>query len=202
MMIDIFKNKYSAGEPIFLYEVPTSSNGYLRQQMKKLADSGSLTRVCNGVYYIPYKTILGTQGKLSIKKYIEKKFLVRNGKTIGYYSGVYIANQYGFTTQNPACYEVCSNAATTKNRKIIIDENEIVVYKPSAIINDNNIEKLRFLDLLICVDKYSELPINVSKKKIKNIMKKEKIDILSLREFLPLYPIKIYKCLYKYCGEL
>ena len=63
---------------------------------------------------------------------------------------------YGFTTQNPACIEVCSNEATTKQRKVDIDGRRVIVYKPVTEITEENITTLQFLDLMSSIDKYSE----------------------------------------------
>ena len=52
-----------------------------------------------------------------IEKYLDKKYLNAGGRVSGYITGLQLANQYGFTTQNPSCYEICSNEATTKQRK-------------------------------------------------------------------------------------
>ena len=55
------------------------------------------------IYFIPYTTILGTKGKVSIDKLIEKKFLSVDDSIYGFYCGLSLANILGFTTQNPAC---------------------------------------------------------------------------------------------------
>ena len=198
MLLNELKTKYNSGEPIFLSEIPSKSKGYLRQQVKNLTDRGFLTRVCNGVSYLPYKTILGTDGKMSAEKYIEKKFLFKDGKEIGYYTGLYLASLYGFTTQNPACYEVCSNSATTKQRKISIDGVNIVIYKPVALITNDNIKTLRFLDLMLNIDKYCELPIEVAAKKLKRIMADEGINMNHLYKYISLHPLKIYRNICNY----
>ena len=65
--------------------------------------------------------------------------------------------QSGFTTQNPSCYEVCSNEATTKQRKRIVDGNTIIVYRPVTNITEKNKSVLQFLDLMSVIDKYSEI---------------------------------------------
>ena len=80
MIYDYIKERYGKGEAIFLSELPGKSRGYLRLEMKKLVDEGKLERLSNGVYYLPYTTILGTKGRVSMKKYIEKKYLSKNGK--------------------------------------------------------------------------------------------------------------------------
>ena len=68
-----------------------------------------------------------------------------------------MANPYGFTTQNPSCYEICSNGATTKPRKQEIDGNTIIVYQPVATITEKNKSALQFPDLMSVIDKYSEV---------------------------------------------
>ena len=153
MVYDYIIENYKNGEPIFLSELPAGSKDYLRQEMKQLVDDGRLERLYNGVYYLSYRTILGTRGKISMDRYIEKKYL--NGG--GYVTGLQLANKYGFTTQNPSCYEVCSNEATTKQRKQNVDGNTIIVYKPVTDITENNKSVLQFLDLMSVIDKYSDI---------------------------------------------
>ena len=130
MLFDYIISNFEKDEPIFLAELPGKSKDSIRQEMKKLTDEGKIERLYNGVYYRAYQTILGTKGKVSVDKFIQKKYLEVNGKTSGYITGIQLANMYGFTTQNPSCYEVCSNEASTKQRKLDIDGRQIIVYKP------------------------------------------------------------------------
>lgn len=199
-IIENFKN----GEPIFLSELPGESKDYLRQEMKKLVDEGKLERLYNGVYYLSYITILGTKGKISVDKYIEKKYLEADGKASGYITGLQMANKYGFTTQNPACYEVCSNEASTKQRKQEIDGNTIVVYKPVADINEENKTALQFLDLMSVIDKYSEISGAELVNKLKKYVETVGIDFSIVKKYLPLYPDRVYRNIYEggLMGEL
>ena len=103
MVYDYIVENYKNGDPIFLSELPYKSKDYLRQEMKQLTDEGKLERVYNGVYYLSYPTILGTKGKMSIERYIDKKYLNTGGKASGYVTGLQLANKYGFTSQNPSC---------------------------------------------------------------------------------------------------
>ena len=118
MLCEYILDNYKNGEPIFVSKFPGNSLNYIRQEMKKLVDEGKIERLYNGVYYLPYQTILGTKGRPSTKEYVDKKFLNTNGKVTGYITGLQLANLYGFTSQNPSCLEICSNSATTKQRKI------------------------------------------------------------------------------------
>ena len=204
MVYDYIIENFKNGDPIFLSELPGESKDYLRQEMKKLVDEGKLERLYNGVYYLSYITILGTKGKISIDKYIEKKYLKTDGKVSGYITGLQMANKYGFTTQNPACYGVCSNEASTKQRKQEIDGNTIVVYKPVADINEENKTALQFLDLMSVLDKYSEISGAELVNKLKKYVETVGIDFSIVKKYLPLYPDRVYRNIYEggLMGEL
>ena len=196
MIYDYIIHNFANGEPIFLSEIPVESKDYLRQEMKRLVDDGRLDRLYNGVYYISYKTILGTKGKISLEKYIEKKYLIANGKTNGYITGLQLANKYGFTTQNPSCYEICSNEATTKQRKQEVDGNIIVVYKPITNINEDNKDALQFLDLMSDIDMYSEISGEELKTKLRKYVNTVGLDFSVVKEYMSFYPDKVYRNIY------
>ena len=200
MVYDYIIQNYKNGEPIFLSELPGSSKDYLRQEMKQLCDAGRLERLYNGVYYLSYVTILGTKGRVSMDRYIEKKYL----NTGGYVTGLQLANKYGFTTQNPSCYEVCSNEATTKQRKQTVDGNTIIVYRPVTDITKKNKTALQFLDLMTVIDKYSEITGEELVAKLKKYVEAVKVDFSVVKELLPLYPDKVYRNIYEggLMGEL
>lgn len=196
MIYDYIVKNYKNGEPIFINELPGESKDYLRQEMKRLVDEGKLERLYNGVYYLSYTTILGTKGRISIDRFIEKKYLAMDGKVSGYITGLQLVNKYGFTTQNPSCYEICSNEATTKQRKQEIDGNTIVVYKPLAVVNEKNKTALQFLDLMSVIDKYCELSGNELLSKLKKYINNVRVDFSVVKEYLSLYPDKVFRNIY------
>ena len=204
MVYDYIIQNYKKGEPIFLSELPGNSRDYLRREMKQLVDDGKLERLYNGVYYLAYVTILGTRGRISIDEYIEKKYLKAGGQTIGYVTGLQLANKYGFTTQNPSCYEICSNEATTKQRKQTVDGNTIIVYKPVVDITEKNKSALQFLDLMSVVDKYSEITGTALKDALKRFTETIQVDFSVVKELLSLYPDKVYRNIFEggLMGEL
>ena len=192
----IIKN-YKNGEPIFISELPGKSRDYLRQEVKKLTDEGKLERLYNGVYYLPYTTILGTKGRIQIDRYIEKKYLSAGGRVSGYITGLQLANRLGFTTQNPSCYEVCSNEASTKQRKMNIDGNTIVIYKPLTEVSEKNGSALQFLDLMSVIDRYSEISGKEFSSKLRRYVEIIKLDFSEVKKYLPLYPDKVYRNIYE-----
>lgn len=172
--------------------------------MKKLVDNGKMERLFNGVYYLAYTTILGTKGKMSVDKYVEKKFIHSNGSVSGYITGIQLANMYGFTTQTPACIEVCSNEATTKQRKLCIDGRNLIIYKPVTEITKENQVVLQFLDLMTTVDKYSELSGDLLKMKLKEFVNLLQVDFSVVKKYISLFPDRVYRNIYQggLMGEL
>ncbi len=185
--------KYSDGEPIFINEIPCKSKNYLRQEFKKYTDNGLLVRLYNGVYYKKYKTILGTDGKISINKFVNKAYMNNNE---GYLTGLTLANKYGFTTQNPSVIEVCSNKATTKQRKLNIDGYSIIVYQPAVDINEYNKATLQFLDLMTSINKISEIKGEELLIKIKEYIKATNVDFNCVKKYINKYPPVVYKNIY------
>ena len=204
MLYDYILKNYEKDEPIFLSELPGDSRDYVRQEMKKLVDDGKLERLFNGVYYLSYTTILGTKGKMSIDKYVDKKFIKSNGRVTGYITGIQLANMYGFTTQTPACIEVCSNEATTKQRKLCIDGRNLIVYKPITKITKENQTALQFLDLMTNIDKYSEISGNLLRMKLKEFVNILNVDFSIVKRYIALFPDRVYRNIYQggLMGEL
>ena len=204
MLYDYILKNYEKDEPIFLSELPGDSRDYVRQEMKKLVDDGKLERLFNGVYYLSYTTILGTKGKMSIDKYVDKKFIKSNGRVSGYITGIQLANMYGFTTQTPACIEVCSNEATTKQRKLCIDGRNLIVYKPITEITKENQAALQFLDLMTNIDKYSEISGNLLRMKLKEFVNILNVDFSIVKRYIALFPDRVYRNIYQggLMGEL
>lgn len=204
MLYDYILKNYEKDEPIFLSELPGDSRDYVRQEMKKLVDDGKLERLFNGVYYLSYTTILGTKGKMSIDKYVDKKFIKSNGRVSGYITGIQLANMYGFTTQTPACIEVCSNEATTKQRKLCIDGRNLIVYKPITEITKENQTALQFLDLMTTIDKYSEISGDLLRMKLKEFVNILNVDFSIVKRYIALFPDRVYRNIYQggLMGEL
>lgn len=204
MLYDYILKNYEKDEPIFLSELPGDSRDYVRQEMKKLVDDRKLERLFNGVYYLSYTTILGTKGKMSIDKYVDKKFIKSNGRVTGYITGIQLANMYGFTTQTPACIEVCSNEATTKQRKLCIDGRNLIVYKPITEITKENQTALQFLDLMTTIDKYSEISGNLLRMKLKEFVNIQNVDFSIVKRYIALFPDRVYRNIYQggLMGEL
>lgn len=197
MLYDYIITNFQKDEPFFLVELPGKSREAVRQEMKKLTDEGKVVRLYNGVYYLSYKTILGTKGRVSVDKFIKKKYLEVNGVTTGYITGIQLANMYGFTTQNPSCYEVCSNEASTKQRKLDVDGRQIIVYKPVVDISEENKGALQFLDLMCTIDKYSEVNGDEFTAKMREFIRKAEVDFEQVKKYISMFPDRVYRNIYQ-----
>ncbi|MCF0117807.1 MAG: hypothetical protein HUJ61_07170, partial [Bacilli bacterium] len=130
-------------------------------------------------------------GKLSVRKYVDKKFLGNDSK--GFYTGFSLMNKYGFTSQNSNTIEVISNCATTKQRNILIGGRRIILYKPIIKITDENINELEFLEIMKFLDTLSELNVNDTRIMLKRYISDKKIKFDLVKELLPYFPDKVYK---------
>ncbi len=104
---------------------------------------------------------------------------------------------YGLTTQNASCYEVCSNEATTKQRKQVIDGYTIIVYQPVTTVTEENKSALQFLDLMSVLDKYVELSGTALTSKLKKYIDSVGLNYELVKKYLPLYPDRVYRNLYE-----
>ncbi len=196
MIYDYLVKNFGRGEPIFIDELPCKSRNYLRQELKKLVDAGKLNRVFRGVYYLPYINIFGGAGIMYFDQFVKKKYLKRDGQIFGHITGLQLVNRYGFTTQNSAFYEVCSNKATTKQRLEVVEGMRILISKPKAVITNENVYALRFLDLLSLLDTFGDIKGKDLIFHIHQYIEWYKLDLSLVKKYLPLFPDKVYKYLY------
>ena len=104
---------------------------------------------------------------------------------------------YGFTTQNPSCYEVCSNEASTKQRKLDIDGRQIIVYKPVVDVTKENKGALQFLDLMSTIDKYSEISGDELAKKLREFISMVGVDFELVKKYIYLFPDRVFRNIYQ-----
>ena len=79
-----------------------------------------------------------------------------------------------------------------------------MVYKPVTDITEKNRSALQFLDLMSTIDKYSEISGEELISKLKKYVIAVKLDFQTVKEYLPLYPDKVFRNIYEggLMGEL
>lgn len=140
---------YEGDTAIILKDVDLGgmSSNSKRQMFMRLEKSGKLKRYSRGVYYIPSDTPYG-DSILNFREVLEKKYIKKDGKTIGYYSGIQIENLLGLTTQVSNVPYVVSNAETTTGRYINLRKRKVYIRRPDTEVNEGNWKILQFADLL------------------------------------------------------
>ena len=193
------RERYADNEPIFKSEISVliKDETLGKRAIRILVNEGSLKRYDRGIYYFPRKSIFRSGSTLNIYDVIKKKYLLNNNKRCGYVSGLLLANQLGLTTQLPSVYEVYSNMATTSSRNSTIAGFRIILRRPCVSVTDDNVDVLRFLDLLKDVTAISELDSESLRNQLLKYLNKKNISIDKIRQYLPNYPERIYKNMYK-----
>ncbi len=193
------ENNYQTNEPIFLSElnIPGMKPVAVRQQIKKLTESGQLKRFDTGIYYIPKKSMFRSGSALSVDEVIKRKYLQDVARLCGYIGGILFANRLGLTTQVSGIYEVYTNKATTEYREVQLANLRVILRKPYCEIDEENAATLQFLDLLKEIRDVSEVDGEELTNRLITYMKKKKIGFESMRRFLPYYPERIYKNMYE-----
>ena len=200
MLYEYLKYKYHPNEPIFLSTLNIEGISYnnLRQQIKKLVDSGLLVRYDTGIYFIPEPSIFKSGSQLSFNRVVKEKYLLDESREqCGYISGVYFANAVGLTTQVPMKYDVVTNKATKDYREVKLAQSTIIVRKPKIEVTSANHLTLQFLDLIKDIDSLSELKGLSLNNKLRDYIQKANLEFKEIEKYLDYYPDKIYKNMYK-----
>ena len=199
MLLNYLKDNYNVGEPIFTTDIKISnlSEKNLRYHLRKLTEDGTLYRFDAGIYYFPKTNIFGEKIKLSPDTVVLYKYILKDGKRIGYYSGHTLANRLGLSTQVPFTQEIVSNNAPAPYREIKIGNRQFILRRPSTEITDKNVYTLQFLDCLKDIDKCAEESMLYCGEVLTNFAIKHQITKEMIDEVIEQYPIKIYKSIYE-----
>ena len=188
-------DNYKENEPIFLadLQVDGMTRTNVRQQIKKLTDTGKVKRFDNGIYFLPKKTIFKSGSQLAPEKVLECKYLRDKDERCGYVSGLMFFNQMGLTTQVPMMYEVVSNKATNDYRETSLAKSRVIVRKPKVPVTEKNYKALQFLDMLKDIDVYSELTGKPLQDRLYRYMDDANLSISEMEPYFAYYPDKLYK---------
>ena len=188
-------DNYKENEPIFLadLQVDGMTRTNVRQQIKKLTDTGKVKRFDNGIYFLPKKTIFKSGSQLAPEKVLECKYLRDKDERCGYVSGLMFFNQMGLTTQVPMMYEVVSNKATSDYRETSLAKSRVIVRKPKVPVTEKNYKALQFLDMLKDVDVYSEVTGKPLQDRLYRYMDDANLSISEMEPYFAYYPDKLYK---------
>ncbi|KAF0091770.1 MAG: hypothetical protein FD141_1559 [Fusobacteria bacterium] len=139
-------NVYQVTEPIIVDELFNGLENHKEAvyvTLNRLVGDGVIVHYNKGVYFKPKNTKFGKIG-VDKKRLIEKKYLKRNNKVVGYITGPLLWNDWGLTTQIPNRIWI---AQDIKQKKIDEDLGVMLV-KAKTAISEKNIKALQFLDVI------------------------------------------------------
>jgi len=125
------------------FNVDMQYQNALVKTLNRLVAQGTLERLSKGKYYKPRKTIFGTLKP--VPEEITKDFLEKNGKLIGYITGVSAFASMGFTTQITSSIMIGTNRY---RRPLSRGEYNISFLLQHNPITKENIPLLRILDAI------------------------------------------------------
>lgn len=194
-LFEYLKKNYRYDEPIFLCDLQVEglSDTNLRQQIKILTDAGYLLNYTTGIYCFKYEG----EPNIDAKRIIESKYIYRNNKRFGYYSGLTFLNQIGISNQVPATKEIVSNNSQAIVKHITISNNRLIIRRPRVRIEDSNAYILPYLESLVVLDDYDDNDTLTSNLLLKKYATKYNITKEHVDKFIKYFPIKIYKTIYE-----
>ncbi len=197
MLLEYLQKNYKVNEPIFVSDIDLPvTDTYLRQMFKILCDSGKIYRYDTGIYYMKGDSRLKGGVCLSASEVARYKYISRNNRVDGYYSGYTFANQLGLTTQVPYTIEIVSNQASAKCREVSVKNQKIMLRRPRTEINKENYSVLRLLDLLKDLEQYVDDDMFAAER-IGAYIKEIGIRRAEVDKYIVLFPDRVYKYIYE-----
>ena len=167
--------------------------------INRLVKEHKLVQFIKGIYYKPLKGVFGDK-LLNINKVINKKYIYDNNGQKGYYSGAYLFNKLGLTTQIPKEILIvtneCPNANDYHNKKL-----GVIIRKPKIYINQDNYKYLQLFDILINKDNI-KIEVDNEKEIIYKFINDNQLSMDKIFEYAnKLKNMKPIKKLYELGGE-
>lgn len=199
MIYETLTEKYKEGEPIFFSDIYNGeiSKSALTQQLSTLCKKGLLAKYDNGIYYLPKKTRLKSSVGPTADTIAKYKYISKNGKTDGYYSGNTFANQIGISTQVPHVIEIVSNNTNSAPRDVKIGNRRFNIRKPLISIKNENVYILQMLDLLSNLDTYSDYAYEDARKYFLKYIEAHKITRDDVDQYIRCFPLTAFRFYYE-----
>jgi len=132
-------------------EVKTAS---VVKALNRMASAGKISKLAKGKFYKPEKTVFGNL-KPSQDEVI-KDLLMRNGKLVGYITGIQIFNSLGLTTQLSNVIEIASNDIRPDFSR---ERFKVSLIKQKNPIKKSDIHLLQILDAIRYIKKIPDTNI-------------------------------------------
>ena len=162
--VNAFRSDY-----VFTYRdlgLPPESSANVIRKLNRMADSGVIQRLSKGRFYKPKQTMFGSL-KPSQQEVV-KDLLKKEGKIIGYLTGVSIFGQLGLTTQISNIIEIGVKGKKNNTRRGMYS---IRFVQQANIITKSNIPLLQLLDSIKSIKQIPDSTPDSSYNRIREIIK-------------------------------
>lgn len=154
---------------VFTYRdlgLPPESSANAIRKLNRMADTGVIQRLSKGRFYKPKQTMFGNL-KPSQQEVV-KDLLEKEGKIVGYLTGVSIFGQLGLTTQISNVIEIGVKGKKNNTRRGMYS---IRFVQQANQISKNNIPLLQLLDSIKSIKRIPDSTPDSSYNRIREIMK-------------------------------
>lgn len=199
MLMDYLKSNYKEGEPIFTDDIHIDgvNRPNLIQQLKTLSDNGKIIRIEKGIYYIPSRTRFVSSSGPAPETIAKYKYISRNGKTDGYYSGNTFANMIGISLQVPMKKEIVSNNVAAIVKHILIGQQAFILRKTNVPITNENVRVLQLLELLKNLDDHMDVDHDEAREKLTYFIDRNQITKKGVDQYIREYPDSTFRYYYE-----
>lgn len=203
-------DEYPYDEPIFIEDIKNHFKELVSENydnilkniyvyINRLVKENKLVQFIKGIYYKPLKGTFGNKS-LNINKVINKKYIYDNKGQKGYFSGAYLFNKLGLTTQIPKEILIVTNECPNNN-----DYNNknlgVIIRKPKINIDEDNYKYLQLFDVLINKDNIN-IEVDNEKEIIYKFIKENELELEKIFEYAnKINNLKPIKKLYELGGE-
>lgn len=136
--------QYGVNRPIFIDEIRFEEIPYnsIRKEFSRMVNGGEIKRYMRGVYYFPARNAALTPFQIAAKRYLR-----RDSKPYGFYSGANLQNMLGLSTQVPFTTEITTNAVK-RSRRVTVGVFRFLLLPPRVRVTNRNLSALQFLNVV------------------------------------------------------
>lgn len=147
-LLSEIQNTVKINQPFMIEDISSSNFSYdtIRSMLSLYVKRGDIRRYCQGVYYLPKRTIFG-ETKPTLEEVVKRKYISNKKDVYGYYSGMSLLNGIGLSMQVPIIPEITSTKETTRKKTYVINGRRVITRSSNIRINKNNYLYLQFLDI-------------------------------------------------------
>jgi Family of unknown function (DUF6088) len=174
---EVFDNSY--------FNIEDNKMTTLAKLLSRKVEEGQLARLAKGKYYKPKNTIFGTLAPVT--QQVIKSFTQKNGKTIGYITGIKAYQERRLTTQMPTIIEIAIQGKSKPFQKIGNYQFRFVTR--NFPFTENEVPILQLLDALKDIKRIPDAPVIETMQAIKEIIQQMNTeDVQIMVELAQNYP--------------